>query len=70
MRRRIYSLPRDRSLQAFKDWMLGISHPLNPNLKNATLTKPWIDEAGWVANWRAFWAKVDGTHKRHRPSEE
>lgn len=54
---KFYSLPINRSLQAFKDWMQ--SHPLNPNTENTIRLKQWCDEEQWIENWKKFWAKVD-----------
>jgi hypothetical protein len=51
------SLPVDRSLQAFKDWMQ--SYPLKLDAGDKILTRQWIDEEHWIENWKKFWAKVD-----------
>lgn len=63
------SRPRDRSLQAFKDWMQGTTYRLNPNAKDTVKTKQWIDEEQWIDNWKKFWAKVDGTSKSQWSAE-
>ena len=70
MSMKVYLLPRDRSLQAFKEWMQSMTFPLDPKVKNRISTKQWIDEEGWVANWKAFWAKVDGASKPQKPGQE
>ncbi len=57
---KFYSKPRDRSLKAFKEWFQGYHHP---RLKSANdvITRYWIDEGQWIAHWKTFWAKVDGS---------
>jgi len=67
---KVYLLPRDRSLQAFKEWMQTTMLPSDPQAKNPVITRHWIDEAGWVANWRAFWARVDRASKSQKPGAE
>jgi hypothetical protein len=62
---KFYSRPRDRSLQAFKDWIQGMTYRLNPNAENTITTKQWIDEKRWIDNWKKFWAKVDNPPKSH-----
>jgi len=57
---KFYSKPRDRSLKAFKEWFHGYHHPsLKP--ANNVITRYWIDEEQWIAHWKIFWAKVDGS---------
>jgi hypothetical protein len=65
----LYSRPTDRSLQAFKDWIQNMTYPLNPKIERTIITKPWIDEAGWIDNWKKFWTKVDGASKSQRPGQ-
>jgi len=64
---KIYSKPQDRSLKAFKEWFEGY-HP--PRLKSTdeVRTRYWIDEEQWVADWKRFWAKVDGPSNRQGPA--
>ena len=65
---KLYSKPRDRSLKAFKEWFQG-HH--NPSLKSANdvITKQWVDEGQWIAYWKMFWARVDGSSNRQGPSD-
>lgn len=68
----LFSRPRDRSLQAFKDWIQGMAYPLHPQAKKTIITRQWIDEEGWADNWRRFWEKVDkadGASKSPGPGE-
>ena len=60
---KFYSKPPDRSLKAFKEWFHGYPHP---SLKSANdlRTRYWIDEEKWIAHWKTFWAKVDGSSNR------
>jgi hypothetical protein len=48
--RRFYSRPADRSLQAYKDWILGMTLALNPDAKDE------ITEDEWHRAWQKFWA--------------
>jgi hypothetical protein len=54
MPERSYLRPMDKSLQAYKDWIMAMAKSLNPNAKN-TMT-----EEEWVQRWKKFWAKVEG----------
>ena len=67
---KFYSRPRDRSLQAFKDWMQGMTYRLNPNAEDTVVEKLWIDKEQWIANWKKFWAKVDSASESRKSSEE
>ena len=69
MRIKIFSRPTDRSLPAFKDWLQSMTTPFNPNAPATLRTKLWISEEGWVANWKAFWARADDTPKPQSPRE-
>jgi hypothetical protein len=57
---KFYSKPRDRSLEAFKEWFHGYHH-LRLKSANDVITRYWIDEDQWTAHWKIFWAKVDGS---------
>ncbi|HMU91854.1 MAG TPA: hypothetical protein PLI15_13120 [Anaerolineales bacterium] len=48
---RDYSAPKDESLQAFKDWILGIYFNLTGKKTDD------MSEEQWVAKWREFWQK-------------
>jgi hypothetical protein len=65
---KFHSLPIDRSLQAFKDWMQ--SYHLNPNVENRIISKHWFDEEHWIENWKKFWAKVDTASKSQRSGDD
>jgi hypothetical protein len=43
--------PVDRSLKAFKSWILGMTQRLNPNAKDD------MSEEGYIELWKKFWAK-------------
>jgi len=51
---KFYSRPKDRSLQAYKDWINGVMKRLIPDAKD-TLT-----EEEWVEKWKGFWSKAKG----------
>lgn len=61
MRIKLYIQPRDRSLQAFKEWMHGKTYRINPNAAGTIMLEPWIDNQQWVDYWKKFWAKVDSS---------
>ena len=61
--------PVDRSLQAYKDWMQSLVYPLRPNPPKTVLTKLWLDEQTWVANWMIFWAFIDNGREFRDPGE-
>jgi hypothetical protein len=48
--RRFYGRPADRSLHAYKDFILGITLALNPDAKDE------ITEDEWRQAWQEFWA--------------
>jgi hypothetical protein len=48
--RRFYGRPADRSLQAYKDFILGMTLALNPDAKDE------ITEDEWRQSWQEFWA--------------
>jgi hypothetical protein len=62
------SKPRDRSLEAFKEWFYGYHH-LSLKSANDVITRYWIDEEQWIAHWKIFWAKVDGSSNQHGPRD-
>ena len=47
------SRPRDKSLQAFKDWIGDVYQALNPGATD-TLT-----EEQWVEKWKEFWSIIN-----------
>lgn len=59
--------PRDRSLQAFREWLEG---QYNPKPKKTTAAKPWLAEKEWIENWKKYWAKMDGSSKGKKSSEK
>ena len=69
MRMKVYLRPRDRSLQAFKEWMHGRTYRLNPNASNMMILEPWIEDQQWIEYWKKFWAKVDGAAQSRKPGE-
>lgn len=64
---KLYSRPKDRSLEAFKDWMQGITYGAGTNEDAPVGMKLWIDDRQWVENWKKFWEKVDGSSAARRP---
>lgn len=48
--RRFYSRPVDRSLQAYKDFIRGMTLALNPDAKDE------LTEDEWRKAWQEFWA--------------
>lgn len=58
----IYWQPRDRSLQAFKEW-LGGNYSMTPPNQRSTATQPWIHDQEWILYWKKYWAKMDGSTK-------
>ena len=48
------SLGGDRSLQAYKNWILGIYSAIKPNAREDDLT-----EEEWVESWKKFWSEAD-----------
>ena len=70
MRRKIYfPQPRDRSLEAFKDWMHGKTYRLDSHVADTMSLELWIDNRQWVEYWKKFWAKVDGASRTQKPGE-
>lgn len=67
---KVYSRPRDRSLQAFKEWIEDMTHRLNPNVEDTIAEKQRINEEQWIDNWKKFWAKVDSGSTSQKSSEE
>lgn len=55
---RFYSRPKDESLQAFKDWIDGMTKALNPDAKDD------LTEEEWEAKWREFWSKTKHEEKK------
>jgi hypothetical protein len=50
---KFYSRPKDKSLQAYKDWITGVVKRINPNAKD-TMT-----EEKWEESWKRFWSKAE-----------
>ena len=70
MRSKIYfPQPRDRSLEAFKDWMHGTIYRLDSNAMGTMILEPWIDNRQWLEYWTKFWAKVDSVSRSGMPGE-
>lgn len=44
------SQPKDRSLEAYKFWMVDIYKKFTTNQANIKLT-----EEDWIANWKEYW---------------
>jgi hypothetical protein len=65
---KFYSKPRDRSLKAFKEWFHGYHHSSLKSANNV-ITRYWIDEGQWIAHWKTFWTKVDGSSSQQGPRD-
>ena len=50
--------PRDRSWQAYRDWLVGFAARINPNSRDDRTDAQWQKAAA------DFWAKVDAENKR------
>ena len=57
-----FSKPKDKSLQAYKDWIMGVTLQFNPNAKD---TK---SEEEWIESWKKFWSKAEGSKDNLGPS--
>jgi hypothetical protein len=58
--RRFYGRPADRSLQAYKDFIRGMTLALDPDAKDD------MTEARWQQAWKEFWAaasELPGNHQ-------
>jgi putative sterol carrier protein len=42
------SLPKDKSLEAYKEWVTGIA-------KRLTKTEFVLSESEWIESWKDFW---------------
>ena len=51
-----YSHPRDRSLAAYKIWMMEIALRLTTKQNTIELT-----DAEWVAYWKDYWNEIAGS---------
>ncbi len=58
------SLAGDKSLQAYKNWIKGMTLSINPNAKD-TMT-----EEQWVESWKEFWSKADSASKTKKANEK
>lgn len=67
MPNKFYLKPPDRSLKTFKEWFQGYH---GHKSAKEVVTRPWIDEAQWIAHWKMFWAKVDGSSSRKGPRSD
>jgi ribosomal protein L13E len=54
------SLHGDRSLQAYKNFVLGILRGIKPDAKD-----PWTEEE-WMEKWKSFWAKGDEAAEKRK----
>ena len=63
MPEKFYSRPRDKSLQAYKDWIQDMTRRLNPNAEDTMTDEEWID------GWKKFWAKVDSVSESQKSSD-
>ncbi len=54
-----FSKPQDESLEAYKAWIEGMYKALT-GITIAESDEP-ISEEEWIARWREFWHKSDGT---------
>lgn len=50
-----YSRPRDKSLQAFKDWVNGFAGRLFPGVMDS------LTEKEWDKNWKKFWSEAESS---------
>ena len=50
------SRPKDRSVEAYKAWMMEIARRLTTEPKAIKLT-----QAEWVAHWKEFWTEKSGS---------
>lgn len=64
MPKKTFSRPKDKSLQAYKDWISRLTHLLNPDAED-TMT-----EEEWGAAWKKFWSKVDGESDNSKNSKD
>jgi len=48
-----FSRPKDKSLEAFKNWIQGVVRRVNPDAED-TMT-----DADWEKSWKEFWGKED-----------
>ncbi|MFN8382751.1 MAG: hypothetical protein U0V02_12460 [Anaerolineales bacterium] len=60
-----YSRPRDKSLQAFKDWIENMVKRLNPNAEEVVIT-----EEEWIKDWKKFWDEEDNTSDLQEATKE
>ena len=48
----LFSRPAEKSLQAYKDFIQGITRRVNPNAKSD------MTEEDWVKGWQEFWSET------------
>jgi hypothetical protein len=65
MKRIFFSRPRDKSLQAYKAWILNTLKRINPDAKDDSMT-----EEKWIEHWQKFWSKADDIAKSQETKEE
>jgi hypothetical protein len=58
-RRRFYGRPADRSLRAYRDFILGMTLAVNPNAKDD------MTEDEWQQAWEEFWAEASEARGIH-----
>jgi hypothetical protein len=51
----IFSRPKDKSVEAYKAWMMGIAERLTTAKGKIELT-----EAEWLLYWREYWKEKTG----------
>ncbi len=56
--RRVYARPADRSLAAYKDFILTILATINPGAADDH------NEEWWEEAWREFWASTDAASEQ------
>ncbi len=52
--KRFYIRPRDESLEAYKEFIMGVTLALNPGAKDE-----WTENQ-WREAWKEFWAAARG----------
>ena len=60
-----FSRPRDKSLQAFKDWIENLVKRINPNAPEGDTS-----EEEWIEDWKKFWSKAGNDSDTQESNEE
>jgi hypothetical protein len=50
-------LPKDRSLEAYKEWIINVAQKIQPDAKDS------LSESEWKKRHKAFWEDVDSEVK-------